>query len=126
LKLQTYLSRLISASNEREQVAATALSREQVSRIWDFVDQRDDYVAQYVQLLDSGLRGIAQQYSAPKARSLMDVVTKLLDKHLDYESRRDSRLAMMRSGLFEAPEPDAAHGMLFSIMDEEDDDAEGG
>jgi hypothetical protein len=117
VKLQQYLKRLVTASEARDQMIALTLCREQLERAWDHVDARDEYVAQYLQLIDGGLDQIARGFTPQRVRAVADVVEQVLEMHFDYEARREARLKLMRAQAFKMPEPSLEQALLFAIED---------
>jgi hypothetical protein len=122
LKLRMHLQRLADADSAVEQMTAIALSREQVERLWEFVDQRDDYTAQYVQLIAGALDEVTKRYARSRADAIIKVVDQVLNKRLDYESRRTARLTLLHAGALKLPEPTLEQASAFELEDEQDED----
>jgi hypothetical protein len=116
---------LLAASDSAdpvERLAYIAIGRDAIARIWQFVDLRDDSVAQYFSLVGSALDRPLSDLSSAKLKALVDAADAALGKKLDMLSRRTVRLDMLRRGVFAMPEMSAEDAAAFENEDDDENE----
>lgn len=125
VKLQQYLQRLSASSNTQDQMVTLTLCREQLEMVWEYVDARDEYAAQYFQMIGGGLDEVSRHFAPQRVKAILGVVQQVLDMRLDYAARREARLSLMSAKAFKMPQPSLEDALRFAeedISDEEEDE----
>jgi hypothetical protein len=101
------------------------IARESLAHVWQYVDLRDDRVAQYLALVSSALETPTTSQSRAKLRSLIEVVDAVLQRKFDAASRRAARVNLIRRGAFAMPELTVEDALVFEREgDDEPEDEE--
>ena len=105
-KIRDYLSGVTQSWRQDDIMVAANLCREQLSISWQYVDLRDDHIGQYLDMIGRALDAAIARPTTAKIDAIIVVVNSMLDKRLDYESRRSARLLLSRMALLESPDPE--------------------
>jgi len=96
----------LAAPNAEDEVRALlSLCREQLEHIWAFVDKRDDTTAEYIEMIQRGVRKTAKEFSTSNAIELGRVVQAVLDKRLSFDALQKTRLRALVTGATTLPSP---------------------
>jgi hypothetical protein len=97
------------------------LCRDQLAQIWQYVDLRDEAAAQYLQMVESGIKKASNPLSPAKVQGLINVVDRILEKRQDYDSRRSARLELFRLSALATPEPTMEEALAFEDQEDSED-----
>lgn len=103
-RLGDYLSELSRAESQQERRKLNVLCKEQIDLSWQFVDERDDHVAQYLSLLNDGVKDVYKSFSRAKVRVLLNVLDSVLEQRLNADARHEARATLRRAGMLSIPE----------------------